>query len=50
MKAGDVERTWAYVSDLTRDFGFEPNTNIKEGVINYIEWYKWVLLASLDSY
>lgn len=40
MQAGDVERTWADVSDLSRDFGYEPKTSIKEGVKKYIAWYK----------
>jgi len=40
MQAGDVERTWADVSDLKRDFGYKPNTSIKEGVRKYIAWYK----------
>ncbi|TXD92877.1 NAD-dependent epimerase [Gillisia hiemivivida] len=40
MQAGDVERTWADVSDLTRDFGYEPNTSIEKGVGEFIEWYK----------
>jgi len=40
MQAGDVERTWADVSDLTRDFGYEPNTSIEKGVGDFIEWYK----------
>lgn len=40
MQAGDVERTWADVSELTKDFGYMPNTSIKEGVGKYIEWYE----------
>ena len=40
MQAGDVERTWADVSDLKKDFGYEPNTSIKKGVGEFIEWYK----------
>ena len=40
MQAGDVERTWADVSDLKRDFGYKPRTSIQEGVRKYIEWYK----------
>jgi len=40
MQAGDVERTWADVSDLTRDFGYKPNTSIEKGVGEYIDWYQ----------
>jgi UDP-glucuronate 4-epimerase len=46
MQAGDVERTWADVSDLKKDFGYEPNTSIKEGVRKYIEWYKGYYLKA----
>lgn len=37
---GDVERTWADVEGLKTDFQYTPNTTIKEGVKNFIEWYK----------
>ena len=40
MQAGDVEKTWADVSDLTRDFGYSPCTSIEFGVKEFIEWYK----------
>lgn len=40
MQAGDVERTWADVSDLKKDFGYEPKTGVKEGVSKFIAWYK----------
>lgn len=40
MQAGDVERTWADVNDLKKDFGYEPKTSVKEGVGKFIAWYK----------
>lgn len=40
MQPGDVEKTWADVTDLQRDFGYQPKTAIKEGVQKFIEWYK----------
>ncbi len=39
MQAGDVKRTWADVSDLQNDFGYEPKISIKEGVKKYLSWY-----------
>jgi len=39
MQPGDVERTWADVSMLKKDFGYNPNTSIKMGVKNFIDWY-----------
>ena len=40
MQAGDVNRTWANVDVLKRDFGYDPKTNVHEGVGKFIEWYK----------
>jgi len=40
MQAGDVEKTWANVDDLIKDYGYSPNTPIKKGVANFISWYK----------
>ena len=36
---GDVQTTAADVSDLARDFGFEPNTPIEVGIRRFIDWY-----------
>src|SRR5690606_26474074 len=40
MQAGDVTRTWADVNLLKRNFGYNPITNVKEGVAKFIAWYK----------
>lgn len=40
MQPGDVERTWADVSDLIRDYDYQPDTSIKEGVRSFVDWYK----------
>mgnify|MGYP003643929152 CR=1 FL=1 len=40
MQAGDVEKTWANVDDLIRDYDYQPNTSIRNGVANFIKWYK----------
>jgi len=39
LQPGDVPDTVADVTDLERDFGFRPNTSVKEGVSKFIEWY-----------
>ncbi len=39
MQAGDVPRTFADISDLTRDVGFKPDTSIEEGINAFVEWY-----------
>ncbi len=40
MQAGDVERTWADVTELKELYNYAPKVNIKEGVNEFIEWYK----------
>jgi UDP-glucuronate 4-epimerase len=39
MQPGDVERTWADVTPLIRDYGYQPHTPIREGVWAFVEWY-----------
>ena len=40
MQPGDVKRTWANVNDLIKDYNYEPSTNIKDGVREFVNWYK----------
>lgn len=40
MQLGDVEKTWANVDSLIRDYDYSPNTPIKEGVNAFIDWYR----------
>ncbi len=40
MQPGDVPITYADTSDLERDFGFKPSTNLRNGLRKFAEWYK----------
>ena len=40
MQPGDVERTWADVDALIKDYDYRPNTSIKHGVKSFIDWFK----------
>ena len=40
MQAGDVPLTYADTSDLERDMGFKPNTDLRTGLRKFAEWYK----------
>jgi len=40
MQPGDVPATCADVDDLMRDVKFAPSTDIRDGVNNFIDWYK----------
>jgi nucleoside-diphosphate-sugar epimerase len=40
MQPGDVPVTYADTSALERDFGFKPNTDLRDGLRKFAEWYK----------
>lgn len=40
MQPGDVVRTYADISDTTRDFGYLPTTPISVGVPKFAAWYR----------
>ena len=40
MQPGDVPVTYADTSALERDFGFKPNTSLREGLRKFAQWYK----------
>ncbi len=40
LQAGDVPATYADVSDLARDVGFQPATPIHEGIQRFVSWYR----------
>jgi UDP-glucuronate 4-epimerase len=40
IQAGDVPATWADVSDLTKNFNYKPFTPVKQGIDNFVSWYK----------
>ena len=39
MQAGDVPATYADLDDLRRDVGFEPHTQLSEGIARWTEWF-----------
>jgi UDP-glucuronate 4-epimerase len=40
MQPGDVEVTYADVTDLERDIGFRPATSIEDGIVRFATWYR----------
>jgi len=40
MQPGDVKRTWADVSNLKKDYDYAPDTSLKEGIKEYVDWFK----------
>jgi UDP-glucuronate 4-epimerase len=39
LQPGDVPDTYADVTDLINDFGYQPKTSINDGIKNFAEWY-----------
>jgi len=40
QQAGDVKSTFADISAAQRDFGFNPNTDLHEGIEKFVAWYR----------
>ena len=40
MQPGDVPVTYADTSALEQDFGFRPNTSLRDGLRKFAQWYK----------
>ncbi len=39
LQPGDVPKTWADVSALSKDHNYQPETPIDQGVKNFVDWY-----------
>jgi UDP-glucuronate 4-epimerase len=40
MQIGDVKETFADISAIESDLGFEPRTTIEEGIPRFVQWYR----------
>ena len=40
LQLGDVPDTYADVDDLVKEFDYKPSINVKQGVKNFVKWYK----------
>jgi len=40
MQKGDVPATWADASNLMNLTNYKPQTNFKDGIVNFVKWYK----------
>ena len=40
MQKGDVSRTFANVDGLTKDYGYKPDTSIKNGIREFVNWFR----------
>jgi UDP-glucuronate 4-epimerase len=49
MQAGDVLASQADVSDLMRDFGYQPQTSVQQGISKFVKWYVGFYGGFLDG-
>ena len=40
LQPGRCADTYADVDDLVKDFNYKPSMTVKQGVKNFVEWYK----------
>ena len=40
MQPGDVQATYADISAIQRDYGWQPTTTIEEGLPRLVQWYR----------
>jgi len=40
LQDGDVPDTYANVEALVKEFDYKPNMPVKQGVTNFVKWYK----------
>ena len=40
MQDGDVKKTWASISKIMKDYNFQNNVSLDEGIKEFINWYK----------
>ena len=40
MQPGDVPATYADITAIKRDYGFEPKTDLETGLISFVSWYR----------
>jgi UDP-glucuronate 4-epimerase len=40
MQPGDVKETYADITAIQEDFGFQPSTTIDQGIPRFVEWYR----------
>jgi len=40
MQDGDVKKTWASISKITKDYNFQNNVSLDKGINDFISWYK----------
>ena len=46
LQKGDVLETFADISALKKDFGYEPKTDLDEGMAKFLDWFKSDMMSN----
>jgi UDP-glucuronate 4-epimerase len=49
LQDGDVAETWADITELQTELNYEPSVSVKEGVKNFVNWYKQYYTLSTEK-
>ena len=49
MQPGDVPTTYADTTALENDFGYKPQTSLREGLRDFAEWYKTFYIGNKEK-
>ena len=49
MQPGDVTRTFSDTSNLIKDYNFKSNTDLKDGIKIFVEWFKEFLQSIITK-
>ncbi len=49
MQIGDVPATYADITSLREEFGFQPSTGLADGIAAFVEWYRSYYLNPTDG-
>jgi len=41
LQPGDMPVTYANIDSIKRDFGYQPTTEIEEGLRRFVDWFRW---------
>ena len=40
LQPGDIQDTYADVDDLVAEFDYKPSMDVKQGIANFVKWYR----------
>jgi len=41
LRAGEMPVTYADIAKIRTDLGFQPRTNLEDGLTAFVDWFRW---------